>query len=213
MKAKLIATVTDYKNPGFLEFKRSLDAFKWDYEFLNGSYKAFGSKAINAYQYAKKTDCTHLFIVDAYDMFVLGDMQTALDRINDKDIILFNAEKGCWPDGEKAVLYPECSYAWKYLNGGGIFASTERFIKFFEENPIKHLDNDQRNYSTVFLQDRDKYKMKLDTDCDIFQSIAFEERGEFFYDEGRLFNLKTRTFPILIHGNGKTDMSHIYKLL
>lgn len=216
MKVKLIATSTDNNHPGVKELKRSLDYFNWDYELLNERYIAYGSKMINAYNYAKKTDCSHLFIVDAYDIFVLGTMQEALNKIPDHDCILFNAEKACWPYTEWEKEYPKVYGPWKYLNGGACFVQVEKFIKLFEENPIKHTDNDQVNLARVYLDKRDSYNMKLDTDCDLFQSIAFEHDNDFFIWNGknRAFqNNITGSDPIIIHGNGKTNMQKIYQLL
>ncbi len=211
MKAKLIMTATDVNNPGFLQLKRSLDHFGWDYVVLTGNYQAYGSKMVNAYEFAKQTDCTHLFIVDAYDVFVLGTMDQALDRIPDKDIILFNAEKGCWPFSEWASLYPEVQSPWKYVNGGAAFVSVPLFIEMFESNPIRDNDNDQINLAQFFLSQ--KFNFKLDNNCDLFQSIAFEHPDDFEYLHGKLINKCTYTHPLIIHGNGRTEMHKIYELL
>lgn len=215
MKVKLIGHCTDFNHPGYLQLKRSLDFFGWDYQFNNDPYVAYGSKMISAYNYAKKTDATHLFIVDAYDIFMLRTMQQALDRIPDKDCVLFNAEKACWPYAEWEKEYPEAPAQWRFLNGGAAFVEVNRFIRLFEENPIKHADNDQVNLARIFLDKRDQYNMKLDVNCDLFQSIAFEHEDDFVITKHKVifFNRKTETFPIIIHGNGKTDMSKIYKLI
>lgn len=214
MKVKLISHCTDFNHPGYLQLKRSLDYFSWDYQFNNDPYVAYGSKMISAYNYAKKTDATHLFIVDAYDIFVLGTMRDALNKIPNHDCIFFNSEKGCWPYSEWEKEYPIVDGPWKYLNGGACFVEVKRFIKLFEENPIKHTDNDQVNLARIYLDKRNSYNMKLDTECHLFQSVAFEHFDDFIYCEGgSLYNNITRTWPIIIHGNGKTNMDKIYKLL
>jgi len=212
MKVKLITTATDVNNPGFQQLKRSLDRFGWGYDVIKGQYYGYGSKMVRAYEYAKKTDCTHLFIVDAYDIVMLGTMEEALSKIKEKDCILFNAEKGCWPYGEWADRYPVVNSDWKYLNGGAAFVNVEQFIEMFESQPIKETDNDQVNLAEMFLSKR--FNFKLDNNCECFQSIAFESKDDFFYGEdGRLQNLKTGAKPVVIHGNGRTDMSLIYDLL
>lgn len=209
MKCKLIATATDFNHEGFRQFKRSLDLFGWEYEILSGEYLAYGSKMVNAYNYAKKTDCTHLFITDAYDVLVLGTMQEALDKIEDKDCILFNSEKGCWPYAEKwKPLYPQVKSDWKYLNGGACFVKVDLFIKLFEENPIQHTDNDQVNLTEIYLNKRHRYNLKLDTDCKVFQTTAFEAPDDFKVSNKILTNTKTGTQPIFIHGNGGTKMDY-----
>lgn len=215
MKVKLIATATDLNQHGFKEFKRSLNHFGWDYEIISKRYIAYGSKMKNAYEYALQTDCSHLFIVDAYDVFMLGTPQEALDSIENKDVVLFNAEKACWPHVEWAKEYPVVHSTWKYLNGGACFVDVELFKKLFEENPIKDTDNDQEVLGRIYLDKRDKYNMKLDSDCKVFQSIAFEHEDDFEYleDAGRLYNKETGSLPVIIHGNGKTPMEKVYKLL
>lgn len=223
MKVKLISHCTDFNHLGYLQFKRSLDHFKWDYEFLNERYEMYGSKMISAYNYAKRTDCTHLFICDAYDMFVLSTMKDAIRMIKDTDCILFNAEKACWPYSEWGKEYPIVNGPWKYINGGAAFVEVKRFIQLFEENPMKHTDNDQVNLARIYLDKRDRYNMKLDTDCRLFQSIAFEHPGDHHYVfpeyekipdmPGFMVNSINKTMPIIIHGNGKTNMSNVYKLL
>lgn len=213
MKVSLVTTATNPTVKGFKEFKRSLDKFKWDYHIIDDNYVAYGSKMKNAYEFAKKNDFTHLFILDAYDVLVLGTMEDCLDRIKDKDTILFNAEKACWPHGEWAKEYPEVESDWKYLNGGACFVKVDRFIKLFEENPIKDTDNDQEVLGRIYLDKRNDYKMALDTNCELFQSIAFEHEKDFLYGHDVFYNFKTDTFPLIIHGNGKTEMSHLYKLV
>ncbi len=212
IKCKLITTATDLTNHGFLQLKRSLDHFGWDYDVISDNYVAYGSKMLNAYNYAKNTDCTHLFIVDAYDVFILGTTEEALDRITDKDIILFNSEKACWPHPDKAGLYSETVSPWKYLNGGCAFVSVPLFVKMFEENPIKDSDNDQVNLTDIFISK--KYNFQLDTACDLFQSIAFENELDFGMSiNSKFVNLVNLTYPIIIHGNGGADMSNTYKYL
>lgn len=213
MKCKLIATVSDPQHLGWKQLQRSLDYFKWDYEPLIEKYEAYGSKMVNAYNYAKQTDCTHLFIVDGYDVFVLGTMEEALSRIREKDVVLFNAEKACWPYEQWSLLYPEANSIWKYLNGGCAFVEVEKFIRMYEENPIEHLDNDQVNLAKIFITKRDRYNLQLDTRCTLFQSIAHAGEGELDVTGQILTNNHHSTRPVIIHGPGKTDMSQIYSML
>lgn len=213
---KLIATATNTNHPGFKQFKKSLDKFNWNYEILDGKYTAYGSKMINAYNYAKTCKESHLFITDAYDVIVLGTMDEALSNIfwYPGKTILFNSEKGCWPYPDKwKNIYPVSGSEWNYLNGGACFVETQTFIKMFEENPIKHTDNDQVNLTEIYLNNRDKYFMELDTKCRCFQSVAFESDDDFLLYKNRLVNLKTKTMPIILHGNGGTKMNKFYELV
>lgn len=213
MKCKLITTVSDPTHPGWLTLRRSLDKFGWDYDICGTEYHQFGSKMVNAYNYAKKTDCTHLFIVDAYDVIALGTMQEALGKIPNKNIILFNAEINCWPYEQWAMLYPKVESRWKYLNGGMCFVEVERFCRMFEENPIGHNDNDQPLLARTLLRYGSNYNMQLDTRCEVFQTLCGTTWDDFVFVDNRIINKETGTRPVLFHGNGRADMKPIIELL
>lgn len=214
MKVKLITTVSDPTHPGYKMLVKSLEKFGWDWEVCGTEYHAFGSKMVNAYNYAKQTDCTHLFIVDAYDVVVLGIMEEALSKIEDKNTILFNAEKNAWPYEQWALLYPKSGSPWNYLNGGMAFVEVERFIQMFEENPIQHGDNDQVELARVFLTKGWLYDMKLDTECIVFQTLCGTNWDEFeFIDDMIVVNKFTGTKPVFFHGNGLHPMERVWELI
>ena len=219
MKVKVVATATNKNHAGYQKFIYSLDKFGWEYDILDKNYVAYGSKMKNAYEYAKKTelyqDVTHLFILDAYDIVVLGTMEEALTLLDTTEGITFNAEKACWPHSEWEKEYPIVNSDWKYLNGGACFVKVDDFINLYEKRPIRDEENDQEVLGRIYLDKREELKMHLDTKCRVFQSVAFEHEGDFEYnyDIKRILNLKNKTTPVIIHGNGKTDMSKVYKLL
>ena len=212
LRCKLITTVSDPNHPGFKQLLKSLEKFKWDAEIIMSDYHGYGTKMVNAYNCAKETDCTHLFIVDAHDVVVLGTMEEALSKMPTGNIV-FNAEKCAWPYSEWALLYPEVVSEWKYLNGGVAFVSVPDFIEMFEQFPILPTDNDQVILAKAFLTAREAYGMTLDNNCQAFQSYAFISEDDYSYENGRIQNLKTKTEPVFIHGNGKTDMTKVYELL
>lgn len=204
MKTILLTTTSDISK--CYQLKRSLDAFGWEYHFIEHEWKGFGDKIIETYNYLKANhDITHFFYSDAWDTFALDTMDRALSRIEDKEIILFSAERACYPHTDKAVLYPENKSPWKYLNGGGWFASSKLFCEMVEANPLTSEDVDQVYFTDRFLSGIGK----LDYNCDVFQTIAFCPDTDFAGTN----NTVTGTSPIFWHGNGHTPMSHIYKLL
>lgn len=215
MKVKLITLVSDLGHPGWLQLKRSLDHFGWDYDVINKPYVFFGSKMVYALEYAKQTDCTHLFVVDGYDTFVLDTMGAAVKKMPSLDAVIFNAEKNCWPDSELSEFYPNPGVTWRFLNGGIIFSRTDLLIKLLENCQIEHFDNDQKVFSGWFVAARNDFSMKLDVKCKVFQSVAFAEKSDFCSINGRLVNRKTATTPVIIHANGGVNetMEEVYKLL
>ena len=211
MKVKAIITANDLNNEGFVQLKRSLDHYGWDYHVITENYIGLGSKWINAYNYAKQSDCTHFFMLDAYDTFVLGTMEDAIFRIPNIDGMFFNAEKNCFPDSEKAYLYAQNNSEWKYVNSGCGFIPKSLLIQLFEQNTINHTDNDQRNLTDIFL--KNKYQFELDYNCELFQTLFLEKEGDFGLLLDTFTNRKTASFPIIIHGNGKSNMDRVYNLL
>jgi len=69
--------------------------------------------------------------------------------------------------------------------------------------------DDQLYFTNMYLSK--ELDCNLDTDCKIFQSIAFESKGDFSIDGG-LYNNITKRRPIILHGNGKTNLEPYYNL-
>ncbi len=216
MHCKLLTTTSDIKKCA--QLKRSLDFFKWDYHFIEHEWRGFGDKILKTYEYLKANpDITHFFYSDAWDTFALGTMDEALSKIPNKEIILQSAERACYPHGEKAVLYPASDSPWKYINGGGWFASSKLWCEMIERCPLDHTTVDQVYFTDRFLEGT--HGMQLDYSCTIFQTIAFCPESDFEIENNNdlpftfIHNTVTNSYPILIHGNGHTPMPHIYKLL
>lgn len=209
MNCKFITTASDI--PKCAQLKRSLEYFGWPYHFIEHEWRGFGDKVLKTYEYLKANpDITHFFYSDAWDTFALSTMEEALRKIPNKDIILFSAERACYPHGEKAVLYPETDSPWKYLNGGGWFASSELFCKMVEAVTPHFTDVDQVYFTDRFLEGT--HGIVLDNNCTVFQTIAFCPDSDFDL-KAKPINTVTKTTPTFWHGNGHTPMPHIYKLL
>lgn len=207
MKIKLITTASDYSKTGKL--RESLDRHGWPYHIIEHHWRGFGDKILKTYEYLKESDVTHFFYSDSYDTYALGTMEEAISKLRGRDL-LWSAEKACYPHPQLAVLYPPSFSAWKYLNGGGWFASKEAFCKMVEEEMPQCFTVDQVYFTNQLIT---KKNITLDYDCEIFQTIAFcDIEKEFDIDRGRIFNKQSKQWPILIHGNGHTPMDKIYEL-
>ena len=217
MKCKLITTTSNLKNCYHL--KRSLDYFGWDYHFIEHAWKGFGDKILETYKYLKANpDITHFFYSDAWDTMAFGTMEEALKQIPDKDVILFSAERACYPHPDKAEKYPHNISPWHFLNGGGWFASSELFCKMVDKYPLDSATVDQVYFTDRFL-DQD-CEIELDYDCKVFQTIAFCPETDFIFVDkymnqiiNKPFNTYTETFPIFFHGNGHTPMTNFHPLI
>ncbi len=189
------------------DLEESLIKFGYDYEILTGTWKGFGTKVIETLEYLKTlSGYTHFIFVDAYDVIFTAGLDKILEKY--KGGILFSAEKNCWPDYDRDKEYPETESAWKYLNSGSYIAPIDEFIKLTDAFKIEYDHDDQRYFTDIFLG---AGHIKLDYNCEIFQSIAFCYADEFTITD-HIKNNWTKSLPVIIHGNGKADMTAIKNL-
>lgn len=134
-----------------------------------------------------------------------------------KDHILYSTEKACYPQTSYAKLHPETDSPWRYLNGGGVCGPIKLMIEYYERYGLCNVGsiNGQQYLQERFFQAvKDGFPVKLDTECEIFQTLAFADESEFQWGENgerqALMNMVTGTIPCVLHGNGLTEMKHIY---
>lgn len=141
-----------------------------------------------------------------------------------KDFILYSTEKACYPHPEIAKQYKTTKSKWKYLNGGGYGGPLKLIIEFFERYGLdKHANdvNGQHEQMMAYLAaEKDGFPIKLDTKCEVFQTMAFADPSEFevrtaLHDAGvskMLYNKLAKTTPAILHFNGLTDQSILKEL-
>lgn len=224
-KLKLITTASDPQHPGWLQFKRSLDHFGWNYHLIVHEYRGFNSKIEAFYNYLSsiRGQIEHFIYADSYDSFVLSTPKEVEDKLQNWDGITHITERACWPYEDWAAEYPNSPYPHKYLNGGGMIGSVKKFIQVYERCPIwdSGWDNDQIWQADNFLRKNEDGLIKLDWNCSIFQSIAFLENNDFriveFEEDAimtkRILNIRTKTLPCFFHANGHSKIQWVYDLL
>jgi hypothetical protein len=203
MNTPLILTTTSDRSR-CSQLERSLILHGYDYYIIEHKWDGFLGKIHETYKYLKTcTTHTHFLYTDAWDTVALRpDVQVP-------DGILISAERACYPHPEKAKLYPEHDSPWKYVNGGGWCGEISEFIRMYESKPPTDELNDQ-----VWLTDRFLARWgKLDYECEVFQTLAFNGKHDLGTLGGQFTNHLRGTFPAFIHGNGHTPMTEIYKLL
>lgn len=232
MKVKVITTTSDLSRCA--QLKRSLDYFGYDYHFIQHEWKGFLDKIHETYKYLKSLEgYTHFLYTDAWDTFALGTPDEMLSKMPKDDILLISAERACYPHPGKEPLYPTHESPWHFVNGGGWAGSIKKFCEMYEAEPPTTELNDQVYLTDQFLNHYKEGWIKLDYDCEIFQTIAFCPESDFEFkiqkhkipelqEEGLKLvrrdypygdNKVTNTRPIFWHGNGHCPMPHIYKLL
>ncbi len=199
----MVLTVCDKIEPA-AQLIRSLEKQGIRYHVEIAPFQ-FGGQMPVIYKWCKTQSPGQQFLyTDAFDTFALDQLPEVVDEM------IISCEKACYPHPERAIDYPPCESEWKYVNGGGFVTTAQFFIEMYEKHH-NEADNDQVYLMEIFLNNQDR--IKLDTGCKIFQTIAFEAEDDFTLSGGRLFNNKTKTYPVFVHGNGHTDMSKVYKLI
>ena len=140
-----------------------------------------------AYRYLKTCGHTHFIYTDAWDTVALLPPTEPIGGL------LLSAERACYPNPEKATLYPSVDSAFKYVNGGGFAGEVKAFIDLYESHPPTDEINDQVWLTDRYLANTDT--IQLDTNRRLFQTLAFCPPTDFI--EG----------PTFWHGNGHTPLS------
>jgi hypothetical protein len=188
------------------ELVRSLNHFGWEHHIIQHTWTGFLSKLHKTYDYLKESAETHFIYTDAWDTFVLGT-PSELPEISG---LLISAERNCYPYPELESQYPTNKSPWHFVNGGGWGGEVKQFLRLYESKPPTNEMNDQVWLTERFLALHHEGWVKLDCNCEVFQTIGFCE-------EDRDFDLPTRTnkitnsMPLFWHGNGHTPMNNIYK--
>lgn len=154
------------------------------------------------YECYKRASTGHDYLIyaDAADTY----FQRA---VNVPDYLLWSTEKQCFPFPQWADKFKGLS-RWKYLNNGLYCGPSKLIVEYFERYKLNDIKiNPQAAAQEAYLQGvEDGFPVKLDIMCKEFQSVAFEEDGEFEMIKGKVFNKITKTTPAVIHGNGLTPL-------
>lgn len=137
--------------------------------------------------------------------------------------LIYSTEKACYPHPSLAAQYPPTrmpNNPWRFLNGGNWCSPIQLAIDFFNRYKLNTHTTDisgQHELMLAYLEAiKEGFPIRLDEECEYFQTIAFEERGDFrvVLEDNIPFvkNLITNTTPSVIHGNGRTPMDWVYNL-
>lgn len=205
MKIQGLSICDNENHAGWLDNKRALHHFKWNWELLIRPFQ-FGRQMEIIQKWCEdyNGDATHVLYSDAYDTFALGNEQEVIGKFKEHYgylKMIVSTESNCYPHPEKAKDYPYIASEskWKFVCAGQFIAE----IPYFKElsKSFYQIGHDQ-----VWM--REKYferpnEISIDHECRIFQSIAFENDDDFAATrDHRLLNRKTGTLPVFIHNNG-----------
>lgn len=208
---KIITTTSDLTK--CYQLRRSLIHHGYDFHFIEHKWEPVGflGKIHETYKYLKALEgYTHFLYTDAWDTFAMAGPEELAAKMPDG--LLISAERACYPYPEMAYQYPASAPPWRYVNGGGWCGEISAFLRLYEDQPPTTEMNDQVWLTDQFLKLHREGWIKLDYQCEIFQTLGFCPDTDFFFCD-RVLNTVTQAKPLFIHGNGHTPMDDIYKLL
>lgn len=115
-----------------------------------------------------------VLFTDGYDVIFLNNLNKIVETFkNMKHNVLFSAETYCWPDTQLASKYPPRDDGKRYLNSGMFIGYVSDIYQLLNYKNIENTDDDQLFYTNAYLDEefRNKYKMGLDHNSEIFQNI------------------------------------------
>ena len=201
---KVLTTCDNPNHKGYQRLKASLEKHGYDYECIVHPF-SFGHQLPVIQRWCELHDGTysHILYTDAYDTLAFGN------EIPLEHKMLISCEKACYPHPERAIEYPETKTPWKYVNGGGWLVEIDYFKYLCLKENLNADSHDQVWLMEAFLKNQND--IKLDNDCEIFQTIAFSNKDEWEKVNDRWLNKGTGTMPCFFHGNGRTDMRFLYE--
>ena len=176
----------------------TLKANNLKYHIIQHEWHGFLDKIHETAKYLRTvTDETHFIYTDAWDTIAMHGNLPQIDGL------LISGEKQCYPHPDKASQYPENPSQWKYVNGGGWGGEIAAFLYFYDlHKPTDEL-NDQVWLTDVFLKYHTTDAIRIDYNCEVFQTVAFAATGEL----SNYYNEVTGSTPMFWHGNGHTDIT------
>jgi hypothetical protein len=213
---KVITVISNTEEPGFKLLGESLVKHGWDTTALAVQWRGFGTKLIAIYRYLQDNlEIDRFIFCDGHDVVALGPPVEFERNLEHPDKMLVSAERGCWPPTmqQYASYYePLEAHGWNYVNSGLYYTPTSIFMAMMERNMPKYESDDQEWLAMNFLFN-DEAEIRMDRNCNVFQSYSFVQDDDYIYREGVLVNAKTCTTPCFVHGNGRTNMEKVYNLI
>jgi hypothetical protein len=157
-----------------------------------------------------------VLFVDAYDVLILADENTILDKFLDMDVpFVISVERNCWPNPNLASKYPKGPTSFCYINAGSYIGYVYNIKQILNELPtVKNNKSDQLLFTLNYFTHPEHYT--LDYYCDLFLPLCKVEEEELIVDreKGGVQCRETGTWPCVVHGNGSSPIyQEIYNYL
>jgi hypothetical protein len=211
---KILSYSTDKDNYNFKKLSESLEIevlpvlLPWTSDFY--------PKSVSVYETIKNLNKdTIILVCDAYDVLPINGAtnEKLFNQIKesfDLNKITFNSEKNCYPNTSLLPLNPYVNSNWKYLNGG-IYVGRVKNILNMLETLLPNMKGiiDQEVFSNSYI--KGEFNIDIDHQCKVFQTLYQLDPNDLKFEDEIITNNLTNTKPLLVHGNGGSDLSKFLK--
>lgn len=145
-----------------------------------------------------------VMFVDAYDVLILADEKTILDRFHQLKVpFLISTDKYCYPLKELADQFPTTSSLFRYLNSGGFIGYAGYLKELFKDlPPFKDMQSDQAILTRHFLTHRDSYHLDYQNDIFISLNGIDPKLLKLDHERKKIYSLITESYPPIVHCDG-----------
>ena len=207
---------TDETKISYLKESASLNDIEICY-IKKDTWNGYVDKIIEIDNIIKKhLDDDIICFIDAYDVLINQNLEYLLENFNYyKCNLLIGAELNCYPDKYKEK-YPIIESKYKYVNSGGYIGYKDAIQELFNWKSYDDIykicsDGGDQSYFTEYFISKHSDKIKLDTECLIFQNMHLVNWNELSFDNGKIHNKILNKKPCFIHFNGGTWQQNNYE--
>ena len=215
-----VCTVANFMHPNLTKLIKTSKNLGIEVEVIgmNRPYYHNATKLVYLREYLNKLrDDDIVMFIDAFDVLIIQNKKTILEKfLKANQPFIMSAERNCYPKDFYPNYHPNNpKYKVKnfvrdksdwtkhqYINTGSYIAYVKNIKQWIDDlNPDKH-DSDQRQVQRLYFAKPDKRHFVLDYKCDLFMPMAYVESKDVEFKDRKVFNLKTHTYPAVIHTNG-----------
>jgi hypothetical protein len=141
-------------------------------------------------KYLTNVDKDYICFVDSKDVLFLGNLNNIKEVYKKYFLnkIVLNTEIMCWPDINQSNKFPS------------------KFSKQnYDGDPFGYFNDDQYLFHQMYISGLFKDNIELDYGCKLFQTLH-STTDEINYLYTSIYNAHTKSYPLIIHGNGHTSL-------
>ena len=147
-----------------------------------------------------------VMFVDGYDVLILADKQTILDKFLKMNVpFLIALERNCYPCYEYLGHYPPSLTTFRYINTGTYIGYAGHIKTWLKDLAPDSTKCDQIQTAIHYGKDENARALYFfDSNCDLFLPLLFVSENEVVIDieNQTLHCLSTNSTPCVIHANG-----------